>query len=78
MSIITVFNLSTMDSRKYNQAISDLEAAGHGKPKGRPARPVAVPTARPKLPLDREPNAVVLPTRPPRDPRTPRQRTYLS
>jgi hypothetical protein len=35
MSIITVFNLSTMDTRKYNQAISDLEAAGQGKPKGR-------------------------------------------
>jgi hypothetical protein len=35
MSIITVFNLSTMDTRKYNQAISGLEAAGQGKPKGR-------------------------------------------
>ena len=35
MSIITVFNLSTMDTRKYSQAISDLEAAGQGKPKGR-------------------------------------------
>ena len=35
MSIITVFNLSTMDTRKYRQAISDLEAAGQGKPKGR-------------------------------------------
>jgi len=35
MSIITVFNLSTMDAQKYSQAISDLEAAGQGKPKGR-------------------------------------------
>jgi hypothetical protein len=35
MSIITVFNLSTMDTRKYNQAIGDLKAAGQGKPKGR-------------------------------------------
>jgi len=35
MSIVTVFNLSTMDTQKYNQAISDLESAGQGKPKGR-------------------------------------------
>jgi hypothetical protein len=35
MSIITVFNLSTMNAEKYNQAIRGLEAAGHGKPKGR-------------------------------------------
>ncbi len=35
MSIITVFNLSTMTTEKYNQAISGLEAAGQGKPKGR-------------------------------------------
>ncbi len=35
MPIITVFNLSTMTTEKYNQAISGLEAAGEGKPKGR-------------------------------------------
>jgi hypothetical protein len=35
MSIITVFNLSTMTAEKYNQAIRGLEAAGQGKPKGR-------------------------------------------
>jgi len=35
MSIITVFNLSTMDAQKYSRAISDLESAGQGKPKGR-------------------------------------------
>ncbi len=35
MSIITVFNLSTMDTEKYNQAIRGLAAAGQGKPKGR-------------------------------------------
>lgn len=35
MSIITVFNLSTMTTEKYNQAIRGLEAAGQGKPKGR-------------------------------------------
>jgi hypothetical protein len=35
MSIITVFNLSTMTTEKYNQAIHGLEAAGQGKPKGR-------------------------------------------
>ena len=35
MAIITVFNLSTMTTEKYNQAIRGLEAAGQGKPKGR-------------------------------------------
>jgi hypothetical protein len=35
MSIITVFNLSTMTADKYTQAIRGLEAAGQGKPKGR-------------------------------------------
>ena len=35
MSIITVFNLSTMTTERYNQAIRGLEAAGQGKPKGR-------------------------------------------
>ena len=35
MSIITVFNLSTMNTDKYNQVIRGLEAAGQGKPKGR-------------------------------------------
>ena len=35
MSILTVFNLSTMDAEKYKKAIRGLEAAGQGKPKGR-------------------------------------------
>jgi hypothetical protein len=35
MSILTVFNLSTMSAEKYKKAIRDLEAAGQGKPKGR-------------------------------------------
>ncbi len=35
MSIVTVFNLPTMNTEKYNQAIRGLEAAGQGKPKGR-------------------------------------------
>ncbi len=35
MSIITVFNLSTMTSEKYNQPIRGLEAAGQGMPNGR-------------------------------------------
>ncbi len=35
MSIITVFNLPTMNTEKYNQAIRGLEAAGQGKPHGR-------------------------------------------
>ena len=35
MSILTVFNLSTMNAEKYNKTIHGLEAAGQGKPKGR-------------------------------------------
>ncbi len=35
MPILTVFNLTSMTTHKYNQAIKDLEAAGQGKPKGR-------------------------------------------
>src|SRR5512143_863810 len=35
MAIITVFNLSTMTTERYNQAIRGLAAAGQGKPKGR-------------------------------------------
>jgi hypothetical protein len=35
MSILTVFNLSTMNTEKYNKAIQGLEAAGQGNPKGR-------------------------------------------
>ena len=35
MPIITVFNLSSMTTEKYNQAIRGLEDAGQGKPKGR-------------------------------------------
>ena len=35
MAILTVFNLSTMSTEKYNAAIRGLEAAGQGKPKGR-------------------------------------------
>ena len=35
MSILTVFNLTTMNAKKYDAAIHGLEAAGHGKPKGR-------------------------------------------
>ncbi len=35
MSIITVFNLPTMTTEKYTQAIRGLEAAGQGMPKGR-------------------------------------------
>ena len=35
MSILTVFNLSTMTEDKYKEAIRGLEAAGQGKPKGR-------------------------------------------
>jgi hypothetical protein len=35
MPIITVFNLLTMTTEKYSQAIRGLEAAGQGKPKGR-------------------------------------------
>jgi hypothetical protein len=35
MSILTVFNLSTMNEEKYNKAIDGLEASGQGKPRGR-------------------------------------------
>jgi hypothetical protein len=35
MSILTVFNLSTMNAQNYDQLVRDLEQAGHGKPKGR-------------------------------------------
>ena len=35
MSILTVFTLSSMNAEKYNRVISDLDAAGQGKPKGR-------------------------------------------
>ena len=35
MSILTVFNMPTMNAEKYNQIIKELEAAGQGKPKGR-------------------------------------------
>ncbi len=35
MSVITVFNLPTMNTEKYNKAIRGLEAAGQGMPKGR-------------------------------------------
>ena len=35
MSILTVFNLSTMDTEKYNRVIIDLESAGVGNPEGR-------------------------------------------
>ena len=35
MSILTVFNLLSMNAEKYSQAIRDLEAAGQGNPKGR-------------------------------------------
>ena len=35
MSILTVFNLSTMNTKNYDQLVRDLENAGHGKPKGR-------------------------------------------
>ena len=35
MSILTVFNLTTMNAKKYDTAIHGLEAAGHGKRKGR-------------------------------------------
>ena len=35
VSILTVFSLPSMNAEKYNRVISDLEAAGQGKPKGR-------------------------------------------
>lgn len=35
MAILTVFHLPTMTTEKYDRVILDLEAAGHGMPKGR-------------------------------------------
>ena len=35
MSILTVFELPTMDVKKYNQTIKGLETAGQGNPDGR-------------------------------------------
>jgi hypothetical protein len=35
MSILTVFKLSTMNARNYDQLVRDLEHTGHGSPKGR-------------------------------------------
>jgi hypothetical protein len=35
MAILTVFNLPTMNAEKYDQIVRELEAAGHGMPKGR-------------------------------------------
>ena len=35
MSILTVFDLQTMDADKYNKAIKGLEEAGQGNPEGR-------------------------------------------
>ena len=35
MSILTVFELSTMDADKYKKAIKGLEEAGEGNPEGR-------------------------------------------
>ena len=35
MSILTVFDLSSMTAEKYDQVIGGLEAAGQGKPEGR-------------------------------------------
>jgi hypothetical protein len=35
MSILTVFNLTTMTPEKYKKAIEGLAAAGQGEPKGR-------------------------------------------
>jgi hypothetical protein len=35
MSILTVFTRSSMNAEKYNRVISELDAAGQGKPKGR-------------------------------------------
>jgi len=35
MSILTVFELSSMTTEKYDQAIRGLEAAGQGSPEGR-------------------------------------------
>ena len=35
MSIVTVFELSSMTTEKYDQVIRGLEAAGQGSPEGR-------------------------------------------
>ena len=35
MSILTVFNIPSMNTERYDQVIKDLEAAGQGNPKGR-------------------------------------------
>jgi len=35
MSILAVFHLLSMNTEKYDQAVKDLEAAGHGNPEGR-------------------------------------------
>lgn len=35
MSILTVFDLSTMNAQNYDQVVRDLEHAGYGNPKGR-------------------------------------------
>ena len=35
MSIVTVFNLPSMDAEKYDRVLKELEAAGQGNPKGR-------------------------------------------
>ena len=35
MSILTVFELSSMTTEKYDQAIGGLESAGQGNPEGR-------------------------------------------
>ena len=35
MSILVVFNLTSMNSERYDQVIKGLEAAGQGNPKGR-------------------------------------------
>ena len=35
MSIVTVFELSSMTTEKYDQVIRALEAAGQGNPEGR-------------------------------------------
>jgi hypothetical protein len=35
MSIVTVFNLPSMDAEKYKRVINELDSAGLGHPKGR-------------------------------------------
>ena len=35
MSILAVFNLTSMNAEKYSRTLRDLEAAGQGNPKGR-------------------------------------------